>query len=911
MNHRILLFALAFCFMHMSHAQTFTKINYASADSDIINPERGFDQSTTTITTDPFPFDSAILHGYRNNGFSVIFRYVYLYSYKTGDISQMFLDSLSNDFAALRAAGCKVVLRFAYTLNDTLAPYGDCPINIVLRHIRQLKPILQQNSDVILTLQQGFVGAWGEGGGYTDYYGLPDSLHWKWRSQIAFAELNALPKNRMIQVRYVPFIYLLANDTAPIQTSKAYTGSLKARIGNHNDCFLSMSDDWGTYSAEVFSNDINFNDTVVYNRKYLSRDSKYMIQGGETCIDNPTYTNCPNSLNDLALMHWTFLNRDQLPAVYQRWEAQGCMNEVETNLGYRYRFLYSQIQDTSKAGGIFNTTIKLINDGYSNPVNPRIVQLVLRNQNTNQEYYLNYNQDIRLTTLNDTITLSFISGLPQGIPAGIYSLFLDMPDPEIRLYDNPLFSIRMANNNIWESTTGYNKLNGSLVVSNSSNVPVYKGTQVFAPKTKAVSANLYPNPLICNTYSNNVMLYWGVNNRNYYQVLQRSQENGPFTTIATLFPGIISYNDNNLSDNTSYKYRLYLTNNDTISQADTIETVTGNGSRYFVQIHNNDSMNDWSAISPVAAVYNNNDTTLDIRCFNNTDSVYFLTENIPNPRIYLQTDTTGLQIISFPGYLFNYLISSDSLYSMQINQWVFVKKVSVVNNGFLNKYSISFKDLPVFATKTDCILGLVSGTRVLPDTGTALARQVAYPTAPANIVVTYNPNDPGASLNLSWNKVFDATSYIVERSDGNSSDFKENNEFSSMYNHYTDVNLLENIKYYYRFNSVNGFFRSVNSDTVSGMTSALSIKIASIPGLKVYPNPISRSQDLHIELPGSSDTYKISLVNIYGIVIFSTIVNNNNITIPLSTLNVSTGTYILKIEGVTNLTRSVTRLIIN
>lgn len=906
----ILFIGVLICQMQINFAQTSAKIIYSSADSIVINPERGFDRYTQTFSSGPTPLDSTTLNQFRRQGFTLIYRDVYLDEYKTGDISPIFLASLSNDFALMRSSGIKVALRFAYTDNSSV----DAPINIVLRHIQQLTPLLQQNSDVILALQTGFIGEWGEGY-YTDYYGTPpfDSTQWSWRSQIVAAEMEALPKNRMIQVRYVSYIYALANDTTPIQPSEAYSGTLKARLGNHNDCFLADATDEGTYSNEALSSNLSYNNEVTYNRSYLSRDSKYMITGGETCqVDSP-YTSCPNALSDMALMHWTYLNYDYFPGVYTGWTQQGCMNEIMMNMGYRYRLLYSQIQDTSKADGIFNATIKLINDGYANPANPRIVQLVLRNKNTKQEFYLNYNQDIRLANLNDTIALSFTSGLPQGIPAGTYYVFLDMPDPEVRLYDNPLFSIRMANNNIWESTTGYNKLNDSIVVNNSTNVPVYNGTQIFAPKTKALATTLYPNPIKCNVYSNNIMLYWGENNSNYYQVLQRAQGNGPYNTIATLYPGIISYTDNNLLASTSYKYRLYLTNNDTITQTDSITTVTGNGSRYFIPINSNDSINDWSAISPAAAIYNNNDTTLAIRCFNKTDSMYFLTENMKNPRIYLQTDSSGIQSGSFSGYLFNYMISGDTLYDVKNNAWAFVKIIEVVSNSNMIKYAVSFNDISVFTSRVDYILGVVSGSRVLPDTGTALVSRIYFPTAPTNFSVTYNPYFPSSSLFVYWKSVYGATSYIYEKSDGNTSNFIEDQEIQTTgnetYGPYGDFNLTQGIRYYYRICAVRGFMKSAYSDTISDVTSAQSIKIASVPGLKVYPNPINRNQELQIELtPG--DTYKILLVNLYGKEIFIISGITNNTTIPLSNYYLSAGTYFLKIEDVTNLTRSVTKLIV-
>ena len=47
------------------------------------------------------------------------------------------------------------------------------------------------------------------------------------------------------------------------------------------------------------------------------------------------------------------------------------------------------------------------------------------------------------------------------IPAettGECTLYLNLPDPKTTLHDNPMFSIRLANDNIWVEDKGYNRL---------------------------------------------------------------------------------------------------------------------------------------------------------------------------------------------------------------------------------------------------------------------------------------------------------------------------------------------------------------------------------------------------------------------------------------------------------------------
>ncbi len=227
------------------------KISFQESTEDFANPERGFYRYASTNTSSFQPLNKNTLLSYRSgatvpgsqNKFfsSLVFRNYILDNFKTGPLSEDFLNKMKQDFDIAREAGVKLILRFSYT-NDThggcgtgsiCPPYGDAPLSVILAQISQLKPILQDNADVIACVQEGFVGIWGEGY-YSDYFGdaspsgnqgdkLLDS-NWDARNKLLKALLDAVPKDRMIQVRYPQlkqrFVYGIA---API-TSDALTG---------------------------------------------------------------------------------------------------------------------------------------------------------------------------------------------------------------------------------------------------------------------------------------------------------------------------------------------------------------------------------------------------------------------------------------------------------------------------------------------------------------------------------------------------------------------------------------------------------------------------------------------------------------------------------------------------------------
>jgi hypothetical protein len=325
--------------------QDFVTNSYSASTEDIANPERGFYLQSDSWASSPSSVPSNLAN-YRNNGrsdpnntytakVSLVLRMFYLDSFINAPISSNYLSLIQQDFDSIRAQGDKAVVRFAYSTDDT-RPFTEPSKAQILAHIAQLKPLLQQNSDVIAVLQQGLIGAWGEGY-YTDVFytnGQATAQNWNDRIEVLNALLNALPTNRMIQVR-VPqmkqrFVYGLAAPTSasPISSAEAFTGSARSRIGFHNDCYLSSSTDMGTFSVYDYGVGTSPQDTANL-RNYVAAETRYVPNGGETCVSNAPTDNCGcvggNADVDMAFSHYSFLHQDYNESVNTNWAPQGCI----------------------------------------------------------------------------------------------------------------------------------------------------------------------------------------------------------------------------------------------------------------------------------------------------------------------------------------------------------------------------------------------------------------------------------------------------------------------------------------------------------------------------------------------------------------------------------------------------------
>ncbi len=436
--------------------------SYKSSSTNFPNPERGFSvESLTNNQDNPLWLDH--LQEARSNNITLVRRIYVISQFRYSQLSQSFIDFVAKDFETARKAGVKLVVRFAYNWEQG---GHDAPLDRILSHLDQLQPILTANYDAIAYMEAGFMGYWAEW--HNSSSGLDNSED---RRKILSKILSVLPKQRMVALRYATHKIDAYNNNNPLTSQEAFNGTDRARIGSHNDCFVSAYEDSGSYDWQNPESTKNF----------LSLDNKYVVQGGETSAPSE-YDDCPNVLKDLERMHWSQLNSEFEENVLKGWEDQGCMAEINRRLGYRFRLVNSTIPKTVKPGGTFSMNFKVINNGWASPYNPRGLEVILRNRQTGKKYYLPVNEDPRRWMPGTTKVVNIIAGIPANMPAGEYQVLLNLPDPTTALFKRPEYSIRLANQNVWEASTGYNSLLQNVIVEPNAGGSNYSGNQFFVSR---------------------------------------------------------------------------------------------------------------------------------------------------------------------------------------------------------------------------------------------------------------------------------------------------------------------------------------------------------------------------------------------------------------------------------------------
>lgn len=502
----ILFVSLPFLSLRCDKIEKPVLYNYPPADTvfykesveDFANPERGFYTYSETMADNYTPLNVDELKKQRQlqqaaGGnykiySSLVFRYYVLKGFTNKPLSTDLLNKIKTDFDIARQAGVKLIPRFTYTIDThagdcpeefICAPYGDAPKEIVLNHIQQLKPIFMDNADVIAVLQMGFIGIWGENY-YTDHFGDPSSngqgklydQDWLNRSEVLRALLDALPKDRMVQVRYPQlkqrFVYGVnaLTDVEPLTSAEAFSGTDKARIGLHNDCFISGPDDVGTYVDYGNSNSDRAGATSAL-RSYAENDNRYVAVGGETCSDSYSpENNCEKAgiiQTELDRMHYSYLNSAYNNKVNDLWVDGGCMENIKKNLGYRLVLVNSILpKDPLQPGMQLPVKINLKNVGYASPFNPRTAKLVLKNGDREFVYDLATNVQQWFT---GKIIIDERILLDKNMPSGKYNAYLYLPDKYESIANRPEYAIRLANNEVWDAVTGYNDLKTTILIN--------------------------------------------------------------------------------------------------------------------------------------------------------------------------------------------------------------------------------------------------------------------------------------------------------------------------------------------------------------------------------------------------------------------------------------------------------------
>lgn len=463
---KVLFFTLTFFIFASLHSQEIT-IHYTIDTVNLFpNPERGWAHSINPDKLNPAPAlkkDDLLRWNSGSDKMTLVRKYYFIKEFGDAEspISQSFLDDFQADLNLCRSAGFKIIPRFNYIWEPgetNLDPSTD----VIIKHIEQIKPYLYDNQDVIVFLEAGFVGAYGEWNksfrNYIDNYSLQlknDGI------LIRNALLSALPPQRFLVVRYM-YWHKMYFWPEPLKEDEAFSQRPQARIGYHHD-YIMQSPGWDAPDCESCPD-------YKEMHEYYVQDTKWVPSTGEPCAGGggSTYYIHNNPCPQLRAIHIsTLINNACID--YDFWKSKPWYNELTRDLGYRLGVKTLVLNPFAEQGKFLDLKLEISNIGYAAPFNKRIFEIILRSQETGETFRTDVTEagghktDPRYWLTGDH-EIELAIPIPTTLKNGKYDLILNFPDPALSLYHRPEYSIRLANEEMWEPETGYNILFRELVI---------------------------------------------------------------------------------------------------------------------------------------------------------------------------------------------------------------------------------------------------------------------------------------------------------------------------------------------------------------------------------------------------------------------------------------------------------------
>ena len=300
------------------------------------------------------------------------------------DLTEDALNVLQQTFDNIRDFGGRVIVRICYD------PWYNGRSNVtpdhewVLKHVKQLAPVLSKNTDVIVALEMGMHGAYGEMHSDTSitYDRVAEAVNLMLRNTPP--ELKILTRTGNYSAKVLGFdnwgvdFHIDGEKFAEIAKAK---GDTMYRVGMFNDGYLGTQYDYGTWGADCKTS-ICREEGVAWLEKY-SINTPY---GGEALTTASGYQviNTPEFLAYEGFRtHTSYLNIQWNNNLIDSWkktpfkqkdfdydparvDSLSGFKYVNDHLGYRFVLRESWLSDTVGADGILRAKLRIQNVGFGN-----------------------------------------------------------------------------------------------------------------------------------------------------------------------------------------------------------------------------------------------------------------------------------------------------------------------------------------------------------------------------------------------------------------------------------------------------------------------------------------------------------------------------------------------------------------
>ena len=369
------------------------------------------------------------------------------------DLTDNKIEEINKYFSIMRENGYQVIFRVVYDSKGDNNPEPD--FQTILRHIEQLKSVYEKNEDIIFVVEAGYLGSYGEW-----HDGKYDKDKEK-RNQVVNKLLKCIPESIQISLRKPSFIEDYIGNNQTVTKINAFSNDEIARLGLHNDGYLASETDLGTYNKSEREESL----------LWQGKQTLYTLFGGECQNKDSIYTNLNNAIVDMEKRHCTYMNKTYDREVKEKWKKEIYTNKnsvyqvetgykyIENHLGYRLVIRDVNMICTKRK---INIGINIENVGFGNIIRKKQLGFILKNEDN--QYYIESDIDIRKQLNEKMYELTIAEELPKNVKIGEYEVYLKIEEPYESLKNNNYYSIKLANNNVWNENLGANYI-GNITIS--------------------------------------------------------------------------------------------------------------------------------------------------------------------------------------------------------------------------------------------------------------------------------------------------------------------------------------------------------------------------------------------------------------------------------------------------------------
>lgn len=341
------------------------------------------------------------------------------------EIDSSALNGLRSMLDSLRDLKMSAIIRFSYNVNgaeDSSGNYleNEPSITWIVKHIKSLGAVISEYKDVILGVESGMVGPWGEQ--HSTALGSHEKSNAGTYHKIVQAWLESTPSEIGVTVRRpLYFTYWLnkqysldlsVDDLADFDSGKYSNAS---RVGVYNDGYLGSSSDLGTFTnrdAEI---------------AFIGNQAQNTYYGGEVVADKKTGTigeyNAVSYLEKEGFItHTSYLNIDwNYEQVISKWQANTYKGSdltyknkttefvfVNNRLGYRHLVTSVSAPNRGRAGETVTLILEIENKGFARMFRKPVATVIVKNEVKTESLEC----ELDLTTIDSLDSKTFTLQIP-------------------------------------------------------------------------------------------------------------------------------------------------------------------------------------------------------------------------------------------------------------------------------------------------------------------------------------------------------------------------------------------------------------------------------------------------------------------------------------------------------------------